>query len=262
MSMTMKSHAPSPWVIRAASPARRHRLFCFPYAGGNAFSFARWQEDLDPSIEVCAIQAPGRGARIAEPPIDELPALLRALAPEVVRFDDMPFSFFGHSVGALVAFELTRYLRLHGMRLPGRLIVSGCQAPQFRSPSRGLHALSDDAFLQVLRQYAGTPPEVLESRELMQLLLPTIRADFSLAENYRYRYTPLLPLPISVFAGTTDENKAPGQVDGWQKETSCACDVSWFEGGHFFLNERRDAVLQRIGGILLGIEDPAATVPS
>lgn len=258
----MKSHAPTPWVIRTASPARRHRLFCFPYAGGNAFSFARWQDGLSPAIEVCAIQAPGRGARIAEPPIDSLPVLLRALAPEVARFDDLPFSFFGHSVGALVAFELTRYLRLHGMRVPERLIVSGCQAPQFRSQSRDLHTLDNDAFLEVLRRYAGTPPEVLESRELMALLLPTIRADFSLAENYRYRYSPLLPLPISVFAGTTDENKAPGQVDGWQKETARACEVSWFEGGHFFLNEQRDAVMQRINETLLGVEESVAAGPS
>lgn len=247
----MKSYPASPWVIRAASPVRSHRLFCFPYAGGNAFAFARWQEALDPSIEVCAMQLPGRGARIAEPPVASLPALLRMLAPEVARFDDLPFSFFGHSVGALVAFELARYLRLHGMRLPERLFASGCQAPQFRNASRDFHVLGDNAFVDVLRQYAGTPPEVLESRELMDLLLPTIRADFSLAENYQYRYSPLLPLPISVFAGTRDENKAPGQVDGWQKETARACEVSWFEGGHFFLNEQREMVLSTLEDTLL-----------
>jgi surfactin synthase thioesterase subunit len=257
----MKSYASSPWVIRTASPARRRRLFCFPYAGGNAFAFARWQDVLDPAIEVCAIQSPGRGGRVAEPPIDSLPALLRALAPEVARFDDLPFTFFGHSLGALVAFELTRYLQLHGMRLPERLIVSGCQAPQYRSTSRDLHLLSDTALLETLRQYAGTPPEVLENRELMGLLLPTVRADFSLAENYRYRYYPSLPVPISVFAGTTDENKEPGQVDGWQKETSRACEVSWFEGGHFFLNERRDAVLQRLNGTLLGVGESLVAAP-
>ncbi|MCF7223317.1 thioesterase II family protein [Marilutibacter chinensis] len=238
-------------MIRTPSSARRHRLFCFPYAGGNAFAFARWQEALDPSIEVCAIQAPGRGARIGEAPIDSLPALLRAVAPEVARLDDLPFSFFGHSVGALVAFELARYLRLHGMRLPEHLIVSGCQAPQFRSAPRGLHALDDASFVNLLRLYAGTPPEVLENQELMALLLPTIRADFSLAENYRYRFSPLLPVPVSVFAGTHDENKGAGQVDGWQKETSRACSIAWFEGGHFFLNEQRDRVLRCIESTLL-----------
>ena len=258
----MKSYSASPWVIRAASPLRSHRLFCFPYAGGNAFAFARWQEALDPSIEVCAMQLPGRGARIAEPPIDSLPALLRALAPEVVRFDDLPFSFFGHSVGSLVAFELARYLRLHGMRLPERLVVSGCQAPQFRSIPRNLHLLTDNAFVDVLREYAGTPPEVLENRELMDLLLPTIRADFSLAENYQYRYSPLLPLPISVFAGTRDENKAPGQVEGWQKETARACEISWFEGGHFFLNEQRETVLRTLEDTLLAPGVHRKTAPS
>lgn len=236
----------TPWLIRAPSPQRRMRLFCFSYAGGNAFNYVRWQDALDPAIEVCAVQLPGRGARIAEAPISSLPILLRALAPEIARLDDLPSAFFGHSVGALVAFELARYLRLHGMQLPLRLFVSGCQAPQFRSPSRQLHTLPDDAFIEVLRQYAGTPPEVLDSRELISLLLPTIRADFALAENYRYRFAPLLPIPISTFAGTTDDNKAPGQVDGWQKETSHACQTTWFEGGHFFLNSQRDAVLGQI----------------
>lgn len=241
----MRMHT-TPWLIRTPSPQRRMRLFCFSYAGGNAFNYVRWQDALDPAIEVCAVQLPGRGARIAETPINSLPILLRALAPEIAKLDDLPSAFFGHSVGAIVAFELARYLRLHGMQLPMHLFVSGCQAPQFRSPSRQLHTFSDDAFIEVLRQYEGTPPEVLESRELISLLLPTIRADFALAENYRYRYAPLLPMPVSAFAGTNDDNKAPGQVDGWQKETSHACKITWFEGGHFFLNSQRDAVLKQI----------------
>jgi surfactin synthase thioesterase subunit len=240
----------SSWIIRTPSSASKLRLFCFPYAGGSAFNFTRWQDVLDPSIEVCGIQLPGRGARISEERISSMPELLRALAPEFSKFNDLPFVFFGHSVGALIAFELTRYLRLHGMQLPSTLIVSGCQAPRYRSQSRQLHTYDDDAFVDVLRRYAGTPAEVLHSKELMQLLLPAIRADFALAENYRYRYAPSLTSPIHVFAGTEDENKASGQVCGWQEETGSLCEITWFDGGHFFINDSRAAVLKRLDEIL------------
>ncbi len=244
--MRMPALPSTPWLVSTPAPGRQMRLFCFSYAGGNAFNFLRWQESLGNSIEVAAVQLPGRGARIAEPPIASMSTLLRALAPVLAQRDEMPFAFFGHSVGALVAFELTRYLQLHGLNLPRHLFLSGCQAPQFRSPSRQLHLLSDDAFMAVLGQYNGTPPEVLQNTELMQLLLPTIRADFALAEDYRYRPGPLLPVPISVFAGRDDDNKAPGQVEGWAKESAEACQVSWFNGGHFFVNSDRDAVLSRL----------------
>ncbi|MDZ4813857.1 MAG: alpha/beta fold hydrolase [Pseudomonadota bacterium] len=243
----------TPWLVRTPAPGRQMRLFCFSYAGGNAFNFFRWQESLDSSIEVAAVQLPGRGARIAETPIASMSTLLRALAPVLAQRDELPFAFFGHSVGALVAFELTRYLQLHGLSLPRHLFLSGCQAPQFRSPSRQLHLLSDDAFMAVLGHYNGTPPDVLQNTELMQLLLPTIRADFALAEDYRYRSGPLLPLPISVFAGRDDDNKASGQVEGWAKETAEACQVTWFNGGHFFVNSDRDAVLNRLQVELLAL---------
>lgn len=236
----------SSWLVSAPVHQPRRRLFCFSYAGGSAFNFTRWQASLDPSTQVCAVQLPGRGARLAEPPIASLPALLRALAPVIAEHDDLPAAFFGHSVGALVAFELTRYMQLHGLTLPTRLFLSGCHAPQYRNAPRQLHTLPDDAFTAVLGTYKGTPPEVLQNRELMQLLLPSIRADFALAENYRYRSGPLLPMPISVFAGKQDDNKAPGQVEGWARETAKACSITWFEGGHFFVNSDRTAVLDRL----------------
>ncbi|UJB20532.1 MULTISPECIES: thioesterase II family protein [Lysobacter] len=243
----MSVHAPTPWLIAQPRPHSRLRLFCFAYAGGSASVFHGWQAALDPSIEVCAVQLPGRGARMAEAPIMSMPALLQQIAPLIARRNDRPFAFFGHSVGALIAFELARYLRLHGINGPARLIVSGCQAPQHRSPSKQYHTLADDALIDVLRDYNGTPPQVLQSRELMELVLPTIRADFSLAENYRYRTGPLLNLPISVFAGERDDNRGEGQVDGWSRETSQDCRVVWFDGGHFFIDSQRSQVLEQVG---------------
>jgi len=236
----------TPWLVEQPKPAARLRLYCFSYAGGSASMFHNWGAALNPEVEVCAVQLPGRGARLAEAPIATMQTLLQALVPVIARRNDRPFVFFGHSVGALVAFELTRYLRLHGMSLPIHLIVSGCQAPQFRSPPKGYHQLKDDAFISVLREYNGTPEQVLENRELMDLLLPAIRADFSLAENYRYRGGPVLNLPITLFAGEHDDIRAEGQVNGWSLETSQPLHTFWFDGGHFFVDTHRRQVLEQL----------------
>lgn len=250
---SMSTAQPSPWLVSASAVKARMRLFCFPYAGGSAFNFMPWRAALDPSIEICAVQLPGRGARITEAPIASISALLRVLAPAITQNSQMPFAFFGHSVGALIAFELARYLQLHGIGGPERLFMSGCQAPQYRSPTRRLHELPDAAFLDELRSYNGTPVEVLENRELMELMLPTIRADFALAENYVYRSGLRLQAPVSVFAGKNDDNKLPGQVDGWKNETARDCRVIWFEGGHFFVNTARDAVIRQLNTELVDI---------
>lgn len=244
----------SPWLINASVSQARMRLFCFPYAGGSAFNFMPWRAVLDPSIEISAVQLPGRGARIADAPIASMSTLLKMLAPVITQHSELRFAFFGHSVGALIAFELARYLQLHGVRGPERLFVSGCQAPQYRSPTRNLHELPDAAFLDELKNYNGTPAEVLENRELMELILPSIRADFALAESYAYRSGPLLHAPLSVFAGKDDDNKASGQVDGWKRETVGDCRISWFDGGHFFVNTARDPVIVQINAELADIQ--------
>lgn len=234
------------WLMRehAQAPrARTLRLFCFSYAGGSAASYLPWQAAVDPSIEICAVQLPGRGARLAEQPYTSLPHLIEALAQVIGRESTLPFAFFGHSLGALVAYELARYCKRNDLPLPVRLFVSGCCAPQFRRESRQLHALDDDALIDVLRDYNGSPPEVLANRELMSMLLPTIRADFALVSNYQYRPSALLTHPITVLAGTRDAYDTREQVDGWGKETSGACKVHWFEGDHFFIQSERKAVL-------------------
>lgn len=247
----------TPWLVRSPTPGPRMRLFCFPYAGGSAFNFTPWRDMLDRGVEICALQLPGRGSRIAEPPIRTMPALLKAVAPVIAQHSQLPFAFFGHSVGALIAFELARYLRLHGVDGPMHLFASGCHAPQFRSPSRRLNQLPDAEFIEALREYNGTPREVLESRELMALMMPTIRADFALAEDYAYRSGPSLRASISVFAGTDEDNKGPGQVDGWRRETTGRCDVHWFDGGHFFIDTARAAVVAQLNAELARLHSPA-----
>ena len=235
----------SPWLLRQPNTQRKLRLYCFCYAGGNAAVYAPWQALLDPAIEVCAVQLPGRGERMGEEPYTSVPALIRALALVIGRQDDLPFAFFGHSLGGLLAFELARYHKLHYMRMPEHLFVSGCDAPQYRSPSKRLHQLPDEEFIAVLKDFNGTPPGVLQHRELMELLLPTIRADFALVDDYEYRPGPPLAIPITVLVGRQEE-QTPEQVDGWRKETLAECRVSWFHGDHFFIFPERQAVLELI----------------
>lgn len=176
-----------------------------------------------------------------------MPPLVTQLAAEITRHADLPFAFFGHSLGALVAFETARHLQAAGDPLPQLLVASGCDAPPYRSPSRDLHRMADRELTAALRDYNGTPPEVLGNRELMTLLLPMIRADFSLVETYAYRQGPILPVPISVFAGRRDDASHIAHVDRWEDESDGPFTLHWFEGDHFFVQSEQESVLNRLG---------------
>lgn len=258
MSSHLRTNA---WFISGSAPAARLRLYCFPYAGGNAAVYQHWQATLAPHIEVCAIQLPGRAGRFRDPPYYFLAHLIKVLAAEISRNPSLPFAFFGHSVGALVAFELARHLQRAGLPNARWLFASGRSAPRQTRPSEGLHRLSDAALLDVLKDYDGTPPEVLAHRELMQLVLPTLRADFSLSETYTYQAAPPLDIPISVFAGRQDEHGTDERAYDWQAETLAACRISWFDGGHFFINTQTGAVLRSLQTQLAALPELQVTRP-
>jgi surfactin synthase thioesterase subunit len=208
--------------------------------------YADWQAALPADIEVCAVQLPGRGARFGERPFRDLPALIEALARALLPSIDRPFALFGHSLGGLIAFELARYLARRFAAQPRHLFVSGCPAPQLRDPPRRVHELADAALIEVLKNYNGTPPEVLSDRELLELVLPTIRADFALSETYHYATGPRLNVPITALAGRGEDYRSPEQVSGWQRETTAAFGCHWFDGDHFFVTAQRDAVLRTL----------------
>lgn len=243
----------TPWFIRQPNMKGNLRLYCFSYAGGNPMNYLSWQEGLSASIEMCAIQLPGRGARLMESSYCVWSTLIEDLAQALFELDknSLPFAFFGHSLGALIAFELVRYSKRHRLPMPIHLFVSGCAAPQHRSPSLNLHKKSDDKLIETLTSYNGTPPEILENCELMELVLPAIRSDFALSENYKYIPDMILELPITVLAGKCDSRISPEQVDGWKKETADSCRPYWFDGDHFFINPERTNVLNLINLIML-----------
>jgi medium-chain acyl-[acyl-carrier-protein] hydrolase len=243
----------SPWLLRTPLASRKLRLYCFSYAGGSAHAYASWQAALGPEIEVCAVQFPGRGSRMAEKPYTSMQEVVVVLADLLTQQDRTPFAFFGHSMGALVALELARCCARHSLAMPLGLIVSGASAPQFEKPARNLHVLPDNELIDALRDYDGSPPEVLEHRELMELLLPMIRADFQLIETYRYRAGHPLDLALTVFVGDADAQAVQESAPHWQKETVGTCDVHRFKGGHFFINTDRDAVLSCLKTTLLGM---------
>lgn len=244
----------NPWLVRRAGANPALRLFCFSYAGGNASIYDAWQAELDERIEVCAVQLPGRGTRFHEAPCTSLSEILNPMADILLAERDLPYAFFGHSLGALVAFELARLCQRRYMAMPVHLFVSGCAAPQCRDPSEDRHKLPDDELLASLNEYNGTPPEILSHAELMKLVLPTVRADFSLAETYQYKPAEPLNLPITVFSGRLDPHVRAEQAQGWQKETRSPIAVRWCEGDHFFINGERNLVLDCLNSELVGLQ--------
>jgi surfactin synthase thioesterase subunit len=199
-----------------------------------------------PGIELVAVQLPGRGTRFHEPHRATLAEIVAALAQVIAREAALPFAFFGHSLGALIAFELARHLARLGQAQPRHLFVSGCQAPRYRSPSRGLHQMSDADLLEALKSYNGTPAEILQNAELMTILLPMIRADFALGERYVYPPAPALKVPMSILAGLKDDHDSAQQYEGWKEESSGKARLRWFNGDHFFIHSERATVLNCI----------------
>ena len=222
------------------------RLFCFPYAGGAALTFRTWPDSLPSAIEICPVELPGRGKRITSVPFTRLQLLVQAMAIAILPYLDKPFAFFGHSMGGLVSFELARLLRKNYGKSPVHLFVSGYPAPQVPAPDPPIHALPEPEFLEELRRLNGTPEAVLENTELMQLLLPAIRADFAVIETYAYTPESSLDCPITAFGGLQDREVSYDNLKVWQEQTNAAFSLHMLPGDHFFLQSAQALLLQSL----------------
>jgi medium-chain acyl-[acyl-carrier-protein] hydrolase len=235
------------WLRRSRPrPHARRRLFCFPYAGGAASVYRTWSEELPEAIEVCAVQLPGREERISEAPFVDLAPLIAALLPALLPTLTLPFAFFGHSLGALIAFELASALRRAGHPLPFHLFVAAHPAPHRPHDDTPIHDLPEPEFVAELRRLNGTPDALLQQPELLALLLPALRADFAIYE--RYQYTPEAPLPclISAFGGLRDLEVSRDDLAAWRDQTSGPFTLRMFPGDHFFPYSDRALLLRTI----------------
>src|SRR5262245_7864563 len=222
------------------------RLICFPFAGGGASVFRGWADGLPDSVEVCPVQLPGRESRFSEPAFTRLGPLIEALARSLPPHLDRLFGFFGHSLGALVAFELARRLGRDGGPQPVQLFVSGCGAPQARTPERSVHTLQDAEFREELRHLNGTPSSVLDNDELMEVLLPTLRADFALCETYTFAPGPPLTCPVSALGGLGDDAVSRQDLDAWREQTTGPFRRYMLPGDHFFLLTAQPLLLRAL----------------
>jgi medium-chain acyl-[acyl-carrier-protein] hydrolase len=209
------------------------RLFCFHHAGGTASMYREWPQLLPRSIEPVALQLPGRAERFREPPFDTMAPLIDALLEVIGSLFDQPFAFYGLSMGARVAWALTHGLRERAMSMPSVLYLASAAAPGWEEGRAGWDVRKDD-LVGYLREMGGTPPEIFSEPELLASLLPTLRADLTLVNTFRFRPSAPLDVPIRAFAGIDDVEGSPERMSGWRTETCGRFDLHIVPGGHFF----------------------------
>ncbi len=240
--------------------AARARVYCFPHAGAGPSLFRTWQQDFPGDVEVVPVHLPGRERRFTEPPHFSVSDVVDAIAGEA----DRPFSFYGHSMGGLLAYEVTAQLHARDEPLPVSLHVGGCRAPHVREngPLDGLSTLPDRELVARLGAAGGTSPEVLAEPDLVELLLPALRADFAWLDAYVHEDRPPIPVPIVSWLGDEDGAVPPEHSTGWERHTTAGCVVRTLSGGHFFLHEHTAVLAAALSSDLacgdpLGDELPA-----
>jgi medium-chain acyl-[acyl-carrier-protein] hydrolase len=211
------------------------RLFCLPHAGGGASAFHTWNNLLPASLQICSVLLPGREGRLSEPLFTQIDSLADAIASELQPWLNIPFAVFGHSMGALLAFEWVRRLQRRGHPMPVWLFLSGRRAPGAPDDSSPLNSLSDGEFLNELtRRYDGIPQEFLVNEDLMEVFLPILRADISVVESFLFHEVEPLDCPITVFAGMNDGSVSWDQLLAWERHTRKHFSVRLLPGGHFY----------------------------
>jgi medium-chain acyl-[acyl-carrier-protein] hydrolase len=228
--------------------------FFFPYAGAGTQFFRPWQAQLPRHVGCYLVHLPGHERRIDEPFFDRMEPLVQALSTAILPCLDLPFVFFGHSMGALLSFELARELRRKGCPLPRRLFISACAAPQIKDWHAPSSTLSEASFLQRIDEQT-LPAAIRADQNLLQTFLPVIRGDFALCETYRYSAQPPLDCPISVCGGIEDACVSYEDIVAWGQQTTAPCLIRMFPGGHLFVHSAQDLLVQAISQDLVRLVD-------
>jgi medium-chain acyl-[acyl-carrier-protein] hydrolase len=219
------------------TPAPALRLFCFPYAGGSSEVYRSWQRWFPEKVDLCLVHLPGRGKRMSEPAFTQTVSLVNAIVDRIVQEINVPYALYGHSMGATISFEVIRELSSRRCARPRHLFVSGHRAPQWPRTEPVTFHLPHDEFVAELKRLNGTPKEVLDNPELMELFIGLLRADFQMVETYQYHPKERLSCPITVYGGCDDKYVPQESCHAWQEHTSAPCKVTMVQGDHFFIRD-------------------------
>jgi medium-chain acyl-[acyl-carrier-protein] hydrolase len=242
--------APSRWLPLGTYPDADIRLLCLPHAGAGATTFKAWGNTLDPRIRVVPLQPPGREKRRKEKLFTHFRPLVHELVTEIAGSVAEPYALFGHSTGALCAFEAVRALRASGGSMPVHLFVSGRRAPQFPMERDDLAAMSLPELADFLKHMGGTPDEVLADSAMLSALQPILAADFAVNQDYCYVPEPPLSVPVTAFAGVDDVDADRDLMEPWRDQTNGGFALHELSGGHFAIFSRRAEVHARIAADL------------
>lgn len=246
--MTGTSTEADRWLRCFRPDAGKVRLVCFPHAGGSASYFFPWTRSSALAAEVWAVQYPGRQDRRAEPCVDSIPELAARIHGALESWPDGPTAFFGHSMGAVLAFEVARRVEAGGGRL-ARLFASGWRAPS-RHREEHIHQGGDDRILAEMRRIGGTDERFLQDPELIRLVLPTVRADYRAVETYVYADGPRLRCGITAMVGDADPKATVEEAAAWGEHCTEGFDLRVFPGDHFYLDVCRPGVIDTISSTL------------
>ncbi|MGC9381243.1 thioesterase II family protein [Streptomyces sp. MH13] len=236
--------ASSRWIRRYhPSEGSQVRLVCLPHAGGSASFYFPMSQALAPALDVLSVQYPGRQDRRDEPGITDMACYADELAGELLPWLDRPLAFFGHSMGAVLAFEVTRRLeRDHGVT-PVRIFASGRRAPSSHRHET-VHLRDDDGVVAEMRELSGTDSRILGDEEILRMVLPAIRTDYTAIENYRAAPEDVVHTPITVLTGEADPRTTREEAESWGKHTTSDVEIHCFPGGHFFLANHQERIMK------------------
>lgn len=238
-------------VTPESRPAAKIRLICFPFAGGDITTYLPWLPLLDQRIELVIVQLPGRGRRSAEKPFSRMDLLVEELFGAMFSLLDKPFSFFGHSMGSKIAFELAKLLYSKGFPTPDHFFASGSASPCVPRRAAPIHRLPDSAFIARITKLSGVPQAVLDNQELMNFLLPMLRADFKLIETYVGRRDCVIPGSLTMLGGVDDVVVSTDELSKWSQHFQHSAATRLFQGGHFYLHSFVDDLVQTVNATLV-----------
>jgi medium-chain acyl-[acyl-carrier-protein] hydrolase len=240
------------WMVHRPRCLAKLRLFCFPFAGGDASAYYKWADRVPETVELLSLQLPGRGSLYKTPLIDNMDRLMERLLPQTVPLLDRPYIFFGHSLGARIAFELSCRLRQRGEPLPQHFVASGSLPPQLSRLPPMAYELPTPQFKEELRILGGTPDEVLDNPQMLDVFLPMLRSDFQLFETYRPKDRIPLPVDLSIWGGIHDPRVSLEHLLVWGELFTGRVEEHFYPGGHIFIEPAQcgDACLADLGRLL------------